>query len=199
MTKKINLALITFSLSLLFVFNTQAQESEPGQIVQTTVNQVLDILSNNEMDDAEKRKLIYDTVEEHINFPGMSRRILALNWKKTSEEQKQAFEESFKQILLNTYWHRIKNYSGQSVDIVPGMIAGHNTATIDTIIISSKVEIPITYRMELVEGRWLAYDFLIESLSLVTNYRTEYRNIIKLYGIDGLLEHMQKEIDKHKS
>lgn len=194
--KQLTIYILSCLLPLFLLSTAHASETEPGKIVQKTVNQVLDILGDSQMAEEDKRAKISDTVAQHINFKGMSRRIVALNWKKASDEQKQQFEESFKQILLDTYWQRIKNYSGQSVEYITGMIEGHNIATIDTIIISDKIEIPITYRMELVDGKWLAYDFLIESLSLVTNYRTEYRNIIKLHGIDGLLEHMQKEIAK---
>lgn len=124
----------------------------------------------------------------------MSRRILAINWNKSSDEQKKRFEELFKQVLLNTYWQRIKNYNNEKVEYITGMIEGNRFATVDTVIISDKIEIPITYRMERIEDKWMAYDFLIESLSLVTRYRTEYRNKIKTLGIDGLLDAMEKEL-----
>ena len=53
--------------------------------------------------------------------------------------------------------------------------------------------------MERIDGKWTAYDFLVESLSLVVNFRTEYRNIVKLSGIDGLLEHMLREVENFKN
>ena len=123
----------------------------------------------------------------------MSRRILAINWKKSTDAQKQEFEKLFREILLNTYWQRIKNYDNEKVEYITGMIEGNRIATVDTVIISDKLEIPITYRMELIDGDWLAYDFLIESLSLVTRYRTEYRSTIKTHGIDGLLSRMREK------
>ncbi|NIQ14452.1 MAG: ABC transporter substrate-binding protein, partial [Candidatus Dadabacteria bacterium] len=52
----------------------------------------------------------------------------------------------------------------------------------------------ITYRMELKDDNWKAYDFLVESLSLVQNYRREYQAIIKNHGIQGLLEQMHTQI-----
>jgi len=50
--------------------------------------------------------------------------------------------------------------------------------------------------MELVDEKWMAYDFLVESLSLVASFRVEYSNLIKVYGINGLLEQMKKEVEK---
>ncbi len=172
---------------------------KPGIIVQETVNQVLDVLTDKGMSEEEKKKKTYIIVGSQINFSGMSRRILAINWKKSTDEQKQKFENLFKQILLNTYWQRIKNYNNEKVEYITGMIEGNRFASVDTVIVSDKIEIPITYRMEFIDGEWKAYDFLIESLSLVTRYRTEYRNVIKTYGIDGLLGQMHDKLNSDSS
>ena len=171
-----------------------AQDIKPGLIVQGTVSQVLEILGDKNLTETDRKARIYKIVGEQINFSGMSRRILAINWKKATEEQKQRFESLFKSVLLDTYWNRINNYNGEKVEYVTGMIEGNRFATVDTVIISDEIQIPITYRMELVEEKWMAYDFLIESLSLVTRYRTEYRNVIKTHGMDGLLMQMENEV-----
>lgn len=190
---------VLFLSCLLFcsyfqVASAAEAEDKPGLIVQDTVNKVLQILTSKELSEAEKKVQAYDIVGEQINFAGMSRRILAINWKKASDAQKQEFEKLFRAILLNTYWQRIKNYDNEKVEYITGMIEGNRFATVDTVIISDKLEIPITYRMELIDGNWMAYDFLIESLSLVTRYRTEYRSTIKTHGIDGLLSRMREKI-----
>jgi phospholipid transport system substrate-binding protein len=185
----------TLFISFLMIPSVYAgDDNKPGMIVQNTVNQVLAILTDDDLSENDKKAKAYDLVSQEINFPGMSRRILAINWNKASDEQKQKFEDLFKQILLNTYWQRIKNYNGEKVEYITGMIEGNRFATVDTVIVSDKIEIPITYRMELIDGTWTAYDFLIESLSLVTSYRTEYRNVIKTHGVDGLLKQMQERV-----
>ena len=168
--------------------------SEPGAKVQKTVNEVLSILTDESLSESQKKEQAYRIVATQVNFTGMSRRILAINWNKATEEQKLEFEKQFKEVLLNTYWQRVKNYNNEKVEYITGMIEGNRFATVDTVIISDSIEIPITYRMELVDGEWMAYDFLIESLSLVTRYRTDYRNKIKTLGIDGLLALMKKEL-----
>ena len=190
------LCLSIFILSFLFTGQVIAlDEPQPGTIVQATVNEVIDLLTNENLSEPEKKEKAFDIVAEQINFTGMSRRILAINWKHTNDEQKLEFENLFKKILFNTYWSRIKNYNNEKVEYITGMIEGNRFATVDTVIISDKIEIPITYRMELVDGKWMAYDFLIESLSLVTSYRTEYRNVIKTKGVDGLLVEMRERLN----
>lgn len=193
MTKR--LCFSALFLSFLMIPSAYAgDDDKPGMIVQDTVNQVLGILTDDELTEVEKKTSAYKLVSQQINFAGMSRRILAINWNKSSDNQKQEFEDLFRQILLNTYWQRIKNYDGEKVEYITGMIDGNRFATVDTVVVSDKIEIPITYRMELVDDTWMAYDFLIESLSLVTSYRTEYRNVIKTHGVDGLLKQMRERL-----
>ncbi len=99
---------------------------------------------------------------------------------------------------METCWLRIKLYTDERVKYITGAIDKDGYATVDTIIVTDTVEIPISYKMELIEERWMAYDFLVGSLSLVVNFRVEYCNIIKLSGIDGLLEHMKRGIANFK-
>ncbi|MCZ6803002.1 MAG: ABC transporter substrate-binding protein [Proteobacteria bacterium] len=140
--------------------------------------------------------MIYKLVEVRINFKEMSRRILAINWKVATEEQKTEFISLFKEILLHTYRVRIKRYAGECVEYITVSFDNEDYATIDTIIIRDKndIEIPISYRMKRIVNIWFAYDFTVERLSLVQSYRNEYRALVKNFGIDGLLEQMTREI-----
>ncbi len=185
------------SLLVTLTMPLAAQEIKPGLVVQETVGQVLGLLQDDTISNTDRKEKIYAIVGEQINFSGMSRRILAINWRKSTAEQKERFESLFRLILLNTYWERINNYNGEKVEYVTGMIEGNRFATVDTVIISNEIQIPITYRMELVDEKWMAYDFLIESLSLVTRYRTEYRNIIKTDGMNGLLLQMEEKVKNY--
>ena len=195
------------ALLLFLPLGLQAQDMKQKQetsedafrLVRDTVNDVLKILSDREINETDQREKVYDIISERINFQSMSRRILATNWKKTSDKQKQEFQRLFREILLETYWVRIRHYTDERVEYITGVIDKEGYATVDTIIVTDTVEIPISYRMERIDGKWMAYDFLVESLSLIVNFRVEYRNIIKLFGIDGLLEHMNREIDNFKT
>ena len=172
-----------------------AQEQEdPGRIVQYTVNRVLAVLADQTLPETEKQSRVYALAGERIDFAGISRRILATHWIDASAEQRQRFQELFREILLGSYWERLRNYRDERVEYITVMMDGDALATVDTVIVTDRVEIPISYRMERVDGKWMAYDFLVESLSLVTNFRIEYRNLIKLNGIDGLLEQMEQEL-----
>ena len=184
-------------LILLLPVNANSQQQEdPGRVVSETVNAVLGVLGEAGLSEPDKREKVYALVQPRIDFEGMSRRVLALNWKNATDEQLARFVALFRHILLDSYWTRIRNFRNEKVEYVTTLVEPNGSATVDTVIVRDRLEIPISYRMELVNGRWMAYDFLVESLSLVTNFRVEYRNLIKLGGIDGLLAQMQAEVDR---
>jgi len=190
--------------SLLICFSTLATVSpvvlsqdgdDPGPAVMDTVNQVLTVLRDAKAPEADKRSRVYSLVEGRIDFEGMSRRILAVDWKSLDEAQRTRFQGLFKQLLLDSYWAQMRKYKDEKAEYVTSILEGDTDATVDTIIVSGTLEIPVTYRMGKVNGKWLAYDILVESLSLTSNYRNEYRSVIKSKGIDGLFERMQSQIN----
>ena len=190
------------SLSLVFLFislTVQANDEDPGEIVKQTVEQVLAVLKDDGLNEKKKKVIISNLAKDRINFKDMSRRILATNWKKATEEQKSKFTLLFQQILLNTYWIRMNQYSGERVEYVAVSRDNDDYATVDTIIVKDRdsVEIPISYRMKRFVNVWFAYDFTVEFLSLVQSYRNEYRATIKNHGIDGLIGLMQQEVDSY--
>ncbi|MCG8380231.1 MAG: ABC transporter substrate-binding protein, partial [Proteobacteria bacterium] len=168
---------------------TQAEQEDPGKIVKKTIDRVLAVLRDDELNENKKKKIIFNLVKDRINFKEMSRRVLASNWKVASEEQKTQFILNFQEILLNTYWSRIKRYAGERVEYISVSFDNDDYATVDTIIVRDKnnIEIPISYRMKRFVNIWFAYDFMVERLSLVQSYRNEYRAITKNVGIAGLL------------
>jgi phospholipid transport system substrate-binding protein len=168
---------------------------DPGPAVMDTVNQVLVVLRAAGSSEADKRAKVYALVEGRIDFEGMSRRILAVDWKNLDAAQRTRFMGLFKQLLLDSYWSQMRKYKDEKAEYVTSILEGEGEATVDTVILSGTVEIPVTYRMAKADGKWMAYDILVESLSLTSNYRNEYRNVIKSKGVDGLFARMQSQID----
>ena len=172
---------------------------DPGPVVMEAVNQVLAVLRDGKAPEADKRARVYALVEGRVDFEGMSRRILAVDWKGLDQAQRTRFQDLFKQLLLDSYWAQMRKYKDEKAEYVTSILEGDTDATVDTIIVSGTLEIPVTYRMEKLNGKWLAYDILVESLSLTSNYRNEYRTVIKSKGVDGLFERMQAQIDYVKA
>ncbi len=186
-----------FLALLVFPWQVRAEDTAPGpdRIVRDVVNNVLQVLDNPDMELKHKRFVVYGLVGKHIDFVEMSRRVLAVYWKQATDQQKIHFINLFEQNLLNDYWVRVRQYSGERVKYISTSYDQMNHATVDTVIEreNNEVVIPVTYRMKYNGVEWLAYDFLVENLSLVQNYNREYAAIIKNGGIDGLLQHMERQ------
>ena len=171
----------------------------PTDTVRDTVDSVLGILSDTTLDDNAQRNTAMTLITERFDFPAMSKRILATNWKKADDTQKTRFVELFTQILGNTYWSRIRDYGDESVDYVGEKIQKQKTARVNTLIITSTNQIPVDYSLHKADEGWLAYDVIIEGVSLVRNYRSSYQQIVKQDGIDGLLTKMADKVAENQT
>ena len=199
---KVRLMYLTGLLLCLFSFSISAEQQvkeDPGKIVRDTVDQVLLVLQDASLDEAKRKVLITKLIEPRINFKNMSRRILATNWKVATEEQQKEFTALFKQVLINTYWIRMNQYAGERVEYISVSSDREGYATVDTIIVrdESDIDIPLSYRMKRFVDVWYAYDFVVETLSLVQSYRNEYNATVKNYGIDGLLDLLKQEVESY--
>ncbi len=182
------------ALILMLLLSSQTIAGTPTERVKSTVDVVLEILQQ-DIAENQKRDQVFDSISDNFHFPSMSKRILATNWRKASKEQKQQFMSLFRRLLVNTYWARIKSYKDENVEYTNEKIKKNKYARVDTDIVTSDKRIPIAYRMLLIKGEWLAYDVIIEGISLVQNFRNSYQSIVKKEGIDGLLTKMKEKLN----
>ena len=193
MLKRVLLTLIT-GFTLAFTAMSFAGNS-PTDVVRTSVDAVLAILDNEQLNYDDKRTQIRVIVKERFDFRAMSQRTLATNWKKTTDEEKDKFVELFSQLIENSYVGKIESYTNERVDY-PGEKVSGRKAVVETLIITSSADIPVDYRLYQKDGQWLVYDVIIEGVSLISNYRSSYQEIMKKEGFDGLLAKMRAKIDE---
>jgi phospholipid transport system substrate-binding protein len=141
-------------------------------------------------------------VKRRFDFEAMSRLVLAVNWRRASEEQKARFSELFADLLEANYRGRmedyISEYSDEHVEYGSETIRD-GRALVETLLVTDTREFPISYKMLQKEGEWLIYDVEIEGVSLVRNFRSTYDEIVRREGIDRLLERMEEKIRERKS
>jgi len=121
----------------------------------------------------------------------MSQRTLGINWRNATPAQRARFVDLFSQLLEDTYRNRI-TYQDERVEYVGEEIRG-SRGQVDTVVVANK-EIPVSYRVRLKGDEWLVYDVIVEEVSLVTNYRSSYNEIIRQEGFDGLLKRLEDKI-----
>ena len=161
--------------------------------VRTSVDAIIGILKDAGLDKPAKRDKIRGVIAERFDFRAMSQRTLATNWKKASKEEQQQFTELFAALIQDTYISRVEAYTNEEVKY-PGEKVTDDRAVVDTLIVTSSKEIPVTYRLYLKGDRWLVYDVNIEGVSLISNYRNSYQEIVKREGFTGLLAKMEEKV-----
>ena len=104
------------------------------------------------------------------------------------------FVNLFEQVLEKSYIDKILDYSNEKVDFYKESMLSDNQAEIQTKIITASKEIPIFYRMILKDGKWKVYDVVVENVSLVQNYRTQFNDILAKDPPEKLLEILRKKV-----
>ena len=186
-----------FSLLIIFVLSVPAYAGVPMNTVEATVKRVLDVLRDPKLKTPaakeikkEKLRIIYKDMFDEIEF---SKRTLARNWNKFTPQQRVEFVNLFEQILEKTYIDKILDYSNEKIEFYKENMISENQAEIQSKIITSSKEIPIFYRTLLKDGKWKVYDVVVENVSLVQNYRTQFNDILADNTPEQLLEILRKK------
>jgi phospholipid transport system substrate-binding protein len=165
---------------------------------EASVNRVLDVLRDAKLKSPaakeikkEKLRIIYKDMFDEIEF---SKRTLTRNWNKFSPAERVEFVKLFEQVLEKSYIDKILDYSNEKVDFYKESMLSDNQAEIQTKIITSSKEIPIFYRMILKDSKWKVYDVVVENVSLVQNYRTQFNDILGKNTPEQLLEILRKKV-----
>jgi len=189
--------LILLGCFLLTFNGTAAQFATPTEQVQDSVERVLEILKDRNLDRDKKWEKIGVIINERFDFRSMSQSILATNWKRATPEEREKFVEYFSQYIEETYRDKIEAYDNQEIKFVDEKIYGKR-ALVKMMIVTENNEIPIDFRVKNNDGEWYSYDVVIEGVSLVNNYRTTFATILKNEGMDGLLDDISRRVQKYK-
>lgn len=186
------------SVLIIFVLSIPVYAGVPMTTVEANVNKVLGVLRDGKLKSPaakekkkEKLRIIYKDMFDEIEF---SKRTLTRNWNKFSPAERVEFVKLFEQILEKSYIDKILDYSNEKVDFYKESMLSDNQAEIQTKIVTASKEIPIYYRMILKDGKWKVYDVVVENVSLVQNYRTQFNDILGKNTPEQLLEILRKKV-----
>ena len=190
--------LLTFFILISFI--TMAADGHL-ELVHKTADDVLTVLKSDDSIQQDKEK-IYQLAEEKIlpNFDldRISMLVLGKAWRKINEDQQQQFKSEFKTMLLRTYAVALGKYKDQQIDFKPmRMEPTDKQATVKTQIIQDGAQpISVDYTLAKKDDQWKVFDIVIEGVSLVTNYRSQFASEIKNNGIDSLISKLAEKNNK---
>lgn len=170
----------------------------PTDNVKETTDKIVSIVSDPALkgpaQEAQRRERIRKAVDELCDWEEMSRRSLGRHWAQRSEQEKKDFVHLFGQLLERTYIDKVEGYSGEKVSYVAERIDG-DYAEVDVKVLTTKnMEIPVMYKMRSKGQKWWVYDIVIEGVSLVNNYRTQFNDILAKTSYDGLVKKLKEKV-----
>jgi phospholipid transport system substrate-binding protein len=176
-----------------------AQEAAetPTEAVRTTLTEVFRILDDPQLKDLSKvmsrRRMLEEVIGRRFDYREMSKRTLASHWNPLSDEERAEFVELFKSFLSDRYAAKIEGYSGEKVEYLSEQLEG-SYAEVRTKLVSSKIKIPMDYRLINKGGSWYAYDIIADGVSLVKNYRSQFDKIIRADSYQELVRRLKARI-----
>ena len=172
----------------------------PLDTVKVHVDKVLDVLRDPSLKPESAKKLKKDKIraiaEKMLDFTELSKRTLAQNWSKFTPEQQKEFISLYKSLLENTYADKIMLYTDEKILFTKEIPLTEKTAEVQTMVIRNTQETPIYYRVILKDGTWMVYDVIVEGVSIINNYRSQFREILVNNPPESLLETLRKKVGK---
>lgn len=181
---------LSLPLFLTLLLATPALAGDPTQALSVSVDKIIALLAdpaykNPESRPAMRAKLIA-TIDAIFDMKELSRRALGAEWNKFTPEQQERFVTAFGTLLQNTYLDKIESYTDEKVQYLKEQDLGANKAEVATKVVGKGKEIPIAYRLTNHNG-WKVYDVVIEGVSLVQNYRSQFGQILTNETPDALI------------
>ena len=189
-------ALSTVGLAiLLLVQPVWVAAGVPGDQVHQTTDKLLAILKDpqlkGESKKNERRDKLKELIYQRFDFTEMARRSLGSEWRRRSPEEQKEFVKLFTGLLERTYLDNIESYNGEKFQYLKEQ-EDNNHAQVDTKIIDNKgQEFSINYRLHKVNGDWKVYDVVIEDISLVNNYRSQFNRVLATSSYEELVNRMK--------
>lgn len=188
------------ALPLLLMLPLRAFAGAALDTVKTNVDGVLEVLRDPKLQGEAGKKVKAQKIEaaavKLFDFVELSKRTLGVNWNKFTMEQRKEFVGLFQSLLRDTYVDRITAYTNEQVSFTKEVPLSEDTVEVRSVVIGKTGKVPIDYRVIKRDNQWKVYDVVIEGVSLIANYRTQFREILGNNPPETLLDTLRKKVGK---
>ena len=178
-----------------------ATASSPIALIESGTNKALTILHQSQKGNAptlkQRKDEIMVVIGEYFNFEEMGKRALGRPWKDQPPDKRQEFSQLFKQLLFNSYINRLQNYTGSNEQVIyDSEKLDGDYALVKTHVMYQGNSAEIDYRLRKDEGQWRVYDVVVEGISFVDNYRSQFASILTNGSFDSLLKQLREKVQQ---
>ena len=196
--KRFCIHMVVISLMInLTVVSVCFAGSEITNKLKNTINKVISTLKDEALknDLPARRAILRNTINDQFNYRQMVMRSLAKNWDARSDQERQEFIALFKSLLENSYANKLEAYKDEEINYLDEMIKG-KYALVKTEVVRKSSTIGVDYKLIQENGNWQVYDFVIEGVSMIRNYRSQFTKIIRRDSYEVLVQKLTDKINE---
>ncbi len=183
----------------MIIHPSPVKASEPTDQVKATIDEIIEVLKEPGLKGPDKKEARRDKIRKKIQkrftFEEMAKRSLGKHWKKRTDEEKNEFVGLFGKLIENSYIGKLEGYTDELV-LYEKEIMKKKASEVRTKIVTKKgTEIPINYRLLKRKDGWMIYDVVIEGVSLVRNYRTQFGKVLSSSPFEKLISQLKEKTE----
>lgn len=180
-----------------------AQLAGPRDVIRTATEAVVQILNDTSLDDTQKTSRAEGVVDRHLDTATVSQLVLARTWRSLDESQRDAFVGEFRRYLVATYWKNVNGLEIDGVTIDEDREEARGDWTVKTTVRSNRFgDTSVDYRLRREEradgtpGEWRIIDILVEDISLISNFRSQFKEVLAGKSFDDLMTVLREKNTK---
>lgn len=191
---------LAIGLWLLLVFPSPSSAGAPTDQIRATVDKVMAVLKDPRLKTAaktqERREKLRQILYARFDFSEMAKRSLGSHWRRRSPKEQEEFVKLFTTLLEKAYVDRIESFNNENFTFPREKLDGRFGDVESRIMTQKGEDFTILYRTQMVDGEWRVYDVVIENISLVNNYRSQFNRVITNSSYEELVQKMkEKEVE----
>jgi len=166
--------------------------------LKSTIDQVINVVTDPQYknDRSTRRAKMKGLIFPKFNFLEMGKRSLgSKRWKERSPEERKTFVDVFGKLLENSYANKLENYRDEKINYVDEIVIGR-FAMVKTEVVRKNGTVNIDYKLIKNDGEWLVYDIVVEGVSMIKNYRSQFAKIIHRDSFDTLMDKLNTKVNK---
>jgi phospholipid transport system substrate-binding protein len=191
---------LLLALVLSAVAASPAAAGVPSDQLKSQIDRVLKALDDPELKKEgrarERRAAVRKIANDIFDFGETARRSLGRHWQPRTPAEREEFVQLFADLLERSYISKVELYGGEKIQYLSDSVEGEQAKVQTKLVTKGGSDIPIEYRMHKKTDRWLVYDVIIEGVSLIANYRTQFNKIIQTASYQELVKKMKAKQDE---
>jgi len=189
-------AAILFVCALVIGVSAPARAGSPTDQLREYSEQVIKVLEDPVLKPQDRRAAVRKIAHEIFDVAETAKRALARHWAARTAAEREEFTQLFADLLESTYIARIDQYGGERIKYTHETIDGDNAIVRAKVVTKKGTEVPVESRLLRRGDRWLIYDVLIENVSLIANYRSQFDRIVRTSSFEELVRRLKSKRDE---